>query len=121
MAKTQNIALQIGIDKRYDCTILNTAETQVVDITGWAISWLVKVRESDLDASAILTKTTANGGVTITGVYNASPTLNAQVARVSINDEETDAMTEALYHHELRRTDAGFETPLIEGSLHIHP
>lgn len=120
MAETVNLELQAGIDKRYDCAILNKAKTEAVDLTGWALSWLVKVRETDADASAVITKTTANGGVIVTGIYDPLPTVNAQVARVTVSDDDTSALALALYHHELRRTDAGFETPLIEGSFHLH-
>lgn len=119
MAETVNLTLKIGIDKRYDCTILNKAKTEAVDITGWALSWMVKRKATDLDAAALFVKTTAGGAITITGAYNVSPTVNLQLARVSIADEDTAALTPSLYVYELKRTDAGFETPLLEGTINF--
>lgn len=118
MAETIYLRLKIGIDQRYDCTILNKAKTQAIDITTWALSWMVKRRVSDPDASALMTKTIGNG-IVIVGIFNEAPAQNAQVARVSIADDDTVNLTPGLYVYELKRTDPGFETPLIDGNLHL--
>lgn len=113
------VQLKIGTDHRYEYRIGNAANTLAVDITGWAMSWMVKRHAYDLDAAAVLVKTTAAGGVTITGIFNETLTLNAQVARVTISDDDTAALLPNLYVYELKRTDAGFETPLSAGFLEL--
>jgi hypothetical protein len=116
MAKETTATLYLGADHTYPFTILNQAETLAVDISGWALSWMVKRRKSDADAAAVLTKTTVSG-IVISGTYNATITTNTQVATVTVADTDTDAIAEGLYHYELKRTDAGLETPLAFGTL----
>ena len=36
---------------------------------------------------------------------------------MTVLDTDTDAIAPGLYHYELKRTDAGFETPLALGTL----
>ena len=116
MAKDTPATLYLGADHTYPFTILNKAETLAVDITGWALSWMVKRRTSDADAAAVLTKTTGSG-IVIAGTFNSVITTNTQVATVTVLDTDTDAIAAGLYHYELKRTDAGFETPLAFGTL----
>ena len=47
MAKETAARLDLSDDFTYPFTILNGAETLAVDITGWALSWMVKRRKSD--------------------------------------------------------------------------
>jgi hypothetical protein len=113
VAKETNLTgsngLFLGVDFTYPFTIKNSAETAVVEITGWALSWMVKRYKSDADLSAILTKTTSSG-ITISGTYNSSPSVNTQVATVAIADTDTASLYQGLYHFELKRTDDGSET-----------
>lgn len=120
MAKEQPIsgddAYFQGTDFTYPFTIKNGAETACVDITGWALSWMVKRYQSDADLSALVTKTTV-AGIVISGVFNSVPATNTQIATVTVDDTDTTAIPEGLYHHELKRTDNGFETVLAFGAF----
>jgi hypothetical protein len=119
MSKDTTIAdLGMGEDHAFPCTILNATETAAVDITGWALSWMIKRNASDADLAAILTKVTPTG-IVISGTFNATPSVNTQKATVSVLDTDTDLLTPGLYHHELKRTDAGVETTLITGLLEL--
>jgi hypothetical protein len=124
MAEIEDTSLFINEDRSIPCTILNKAQTTALDITSWTLSWLVKRRESDVDASALVTKTTASG-IAISGSFNPDPDVNTQVATISVADTDTVSLSPGLYYHELKRTDAGAETVLITGrikfmrSLHI--
>lgn len=115
MADEQHVAESddffIGEDKTLPFTIYTTpAHTATQNITGWALSWLLKRKESDADAAAVLTKTTAGGGIALT-------TPASGLATVTIEDIDTDALQPGTYHHELKRTDAGSETILSFGRI----
>lgn len=80
------------------------------DITGWAISWMVKRRKTHPDADAIVVKTVGSG-ITLT-----SPTTG--VLSITVSDTDVAAIVGGnLYYHELKRTDAGFETVLSQGQF----
>jgi len=119
MAKKTPAHIFLGEDRQFVFTILNQAETVVIDITGWALSWMVKRYKSDADLSAILTKTTGGAGIVISGVFNALPATNTQIATVTVADTDTATLTEELCHWELKRTDPGFETVLAYGTLEL--
>lgn len=119
MAKETAIELWRATDFSYEYTIKNAAESQCINISGWALSWMIKRRKSDLDASALLVKTTAVGGIAIAGVFNVDPALNAQVATVTIADTDTTTIAEGLHYWELKRTDDGFETVLAYGRIDL--
>ncbi len=80
------------------------------NITGWALSWLLKRRATDADAAAAVTKTTGVGSITIT---NGTTGL----CQLTVTDEDTAVVKAGIYVHELKRTDAGSETPLSEGTV----
>jgi hypothetical protein len=111
-------ALFQGEDHTFVFTILTEAETAAIDITGWTLSWMVKRNKSDADLSALLSKTTA-AGIVISGVFNSAPATNTQIATVTVDDTDTTAIPEGLYHHELKRMDAGFETVLGYGIFEL--
>lgn len=85
----------------------DTAATEV--ITGWALSYMLKRRRTDADADAVLTYTTGAGEITI-----VSPD-----ASVSVPAEDTENLEEAVYFHELKRTDTGFNHVLCDGEVHL--
>lgn len=117
MAKeTNGVPLGIGEDLTFPYTILNATETTAIDITGWALSWMVKRAAADPDGAAILTKTTS-AGIVISGVFNAAPATNTQVATVTVADTDTEPLSPGPYVYELKRTDAGAETTLAYGTL----
>lgn len=118
MAKKTPAHLFLGEDHQFVFTILNDAETAVVDISGWNISWMVKRRKTDLDAAALLTKT-VGAGIVISGIFNAAPAVNTQVATVTVADTDTTSITEGLVYYELKRTDNNSETVLAYGTLEL--
>lgn len=118
MALETKLELPLGRDKQFVFTVLNDAQTAAIDITGWALSWMVKRYLSDLDGAALLTKTTGSG-IAISGVFNATPSLNTQVATVTVLDTDTLTIAEGLAPYEFERTDANFETPLAFGFIEL--
>lgn len=117
MAKTTQLELRLGMDFDYEVTIKNEDESACLDVSAWALSWMVKYDQGDADALAQLVKTTALGGIVVSGVFNTDPTLNTQLVTISIADTDTDALLPGCFVYELKRTDAGFETPLAEGII----
>lgn len=117
MAKRTPLTLFIGDDRGIEFDITNEAETVADDITGWALSFKVKRHEDDPDSRALLEKTTGAGTITISGVFNADPALNAQFATVAILDTDTDSLEAGAAVYELKRTDAGFEQVQVYGPL----
>ena len=116
MAKETNLELRLERDFAYDFTILNAAESAAEDIAGWGLSFMVKRHTSDADAAALLTKTTPTG-IVISGTWNATPSVNTQIATVTIADTDTTSVKPGAYFYELERTDAGLETTLAYGVL----
>lgn len=109
--------LFIGADHQFPCTIYTSnAQTACVNIAGWGLSWKVKRSLDDPDSKSLVTKTTA-AGIVISGAFNATPAVNTQLATVTVEDIDTDGLQAGVYHHELKRTDAGFETVLAYGPL----
>lgn len=100
-----------GEDKSLPCTIYQRDDATLQDITGWALSWMVKARRTDDDADALVTKTTSNGGIVLT-------TPASGVCTVTVSDTDIASLAgEVQYFHELKRTDAGNETVLIYGKF----
>jgi len=109
--------LVIGTDFSYPFHVKNEALDTSINITGYALSWMLKRSIHDADLSASVTKTTAGGGVVISGTFNATPASNTQRATVTIADTDTDALAPGVYYWELKRTDAGLETPIAYGKV----
>jgi hypothetical protein len=107
----------IGEDKTFPTTIYQSDYavdplTGIVtgtlqDITGWTLSWLVKRKATDLDAAALITKTTSSG--------IALTTPASGLCTITVADTDTDSIAAGTYHHELKRMDAGYEAILIQG------
>lgn len=118
MAKQTSDSIFLGTDFQRVFEIRDDDETAAIDISGWAISWMVKRFKDQADNVALLTKTTTGGHITIGGSFNADPTVNTQRATLSVLDTDTDtAINDGMYWWELKRTDAGFETVLAYGSF----
>jgi hypothetical protein len=117
MADEQNVTADddffIGEDKTFPITVYTTtAHTLAQDVSGWALSWILKRKETDADVDALLTKTTAGGGIALT-------TPGSGLVTVTVLDTDTDSFQPGAYHHELKRTDAGFETVLTFGRVSL--
>ncbi len=98
--------LFIGEDRTLRFTVVD-ANDAAVDITGYALEWVMRERPgSDM---ATLTKTTGSG-ITITDGPNG-------LCEVAIADANTLALDPGTYFHTLRRTDDGSETVLSFGDV----
>ena len=114
MAKETATSLFLGTDHQFILHVKNEAETASVDITGWALSYMIKRHKSDADGAALVTKTTA-AGITIAGTFNSNPAVNLQRATVTLADTDTATLADGVAYHEWKRTDDGFETILAYG------
>ena len=101
----------IGEDKTLTVTIYQSDETTPQNVTGWAVSFMLKRKRTDTDANALITKTTADD-VALT-------TPGSGVITVSIADDDTSDLRADTYWYEIKRTDAGFETVLTYGSVEL--
>lgn len=118
MAKLSNIQFFINTDSYILLVVYNDSETEVIDITTWAISFMVKSYPQDADGSAVITKTTSSG-ITINGTFNVNPSTNTQQATVTIADTDTSSLAPGTYYWEMKRTDNGNETVLAYGKLEL--
>jgi len=98
----------LGEDKGLRITVYQDDGTTLQDITGWALSWLLKRSKTDADAAAVIPAKTVGAGIALT-------TPASGLCTVSITDTETDALTAGTYYHELKRTDPGNEAVLVTG------
>jgi hypothetical protein len=100
-----------GEDKLVSFAITNSAGA-VQDITGWALSWMVKADPLDDDEDALVTKVSGDG----VAITNGPAGLGA----VTVEDDDIAALAgDTRYYHELKRTDAGLETVLIYGTFRL--
>lgn len=97
-------------DYEINCYVKQSDETTAQDVSGWAFSWMMKKRESDADADAVVEKTTAGGGISIEDGPDGH-------VRVLIEDDDTQGVRAGVYVHELKRIDAGLEAPVIKGMV----
>jgi hypothetical protein len=105
----------IGEDKQLEYEVLD-ADGLPVDVVTLPMQWVLRgsVREADPPR---ISKTTSGGGITVTGVYNATRALNTQRVLVTIADTDTDALSAQTYKCALKRTDDGSESVLSYGDV----
>jgi hypothetical protein len=115
MAELAGIAIGswfVGADLTLRFTVYtDTTKATCLDVTGFTLAYVLRKGNSDADP-ALIAKTTASG-ITITGVFNATPASNTQRVLVAIEDIDTDDLKPGSYQHALKRTDAGAETILM--------
>ena len=116
--------IQTTIDLDYGCdhalaftVYTDDTETTIRDITGYALSFMVKTNLADADAAAVITKTTG-AGIVISGSYHQNPNSNTQVATVTISAANA-TISQRSYWWELKRTTSGSETRLAHGLLNL--
>lgn len=83
-----------------------------LDISGFALRWRLADRNGQ--KAVRITKTTS-AGITITGTFNATPSVNTQRAVVTLAAADVIADIDT-YDHGLWRTDTGSETVLCTGT-----
>lgn len=81
------------------------------DMTGWALLFDVRKKDTSPDP-AILSKTP-----TITGVYNVLRATNTQRAVTALTDTEMNLFRAKTYRYSVKRMDDGSETVLVRGNF----
>jgi hypothetical protein len=116
--------IQSTIDLDYGCdhTLIFTVytddtEATIRDITGYALSFMVKTNLSDADTAAVITKTVGSG-IAITGSFHQNPNSNTQAANVAITAANA-TIAQRSYWWEIKRTDPNNETRLAYGLLNL--
>jgi hypothetical protein len=117
------VKVKRGTATAAETTLAGTAV--MLDVSGYAMSWVLRKGDKTADP-ALLTKSTGAGTITITGVFNASSTLNTQQVNVALYDTDTAAadgssvvIPPKTYRYALKRTDAGSETMLTVGDFEL--
>ena len=98
-----------------------------VDVSAFAMSWkLIDWNEqtdrnrSKKTAAELLSRATGGGGITVTGAFNATRSLNTQRVEVAVTAALTqDIEGDRERWHELRRTDGGAEAVLAYGPAYL--
>ncbi len=89
------------------------------NVAGYNLSWMLKLRKTDPDANALITK--VSPAVIVTGVFNSNPALNTQEVHVPVADTDTVGLKTGPRVIELKRTDPGLETVLSDGVANLLP
>lgn len=98
-----------GEDKQLSLTVYQGATTTPQEITGWAISFMIKRDARDADASAKVTKTVGSGIVLTTPASG--------LMTITVTDTDTSLLKAGNYAYEVKRTDDGSKTVLTRGTL----
>lgn len=112
------LSYDLGTDHKWDFPVLNAAETEAVNVSGWAFSFRIKRSVEDADANALYLVTSP--AITIEGVYNPDPALNTQQVVVPIADTDSDTWDRGAARWELKRIDPGFESIIRRGPMHLY-
>jgi hypothetical protein len=68
MAKETALSCFLDTDRAFPFAIRDSTELVPIDVTGYALSWMLKRNRYAPDSEALIEKTTANGGLVIAGV-----------------------------------------------------
>lgn len=98
--------MALGLPFSPDSTVSNK------NITGWTLAFVVRPVGADLDDPATYSKTTGNGGITITDAVNG-------LFKAVLSKAETLALPVGTYDWEVWRTDNGSETRLAFGKFEV--
>lgn len=86
-----------------------------VDVAGRALALVLRTKATG--ATALLTKTTSGGGITVDGVFNAVRATNTQRVHVAVGAGDTRGFLEQQYQYALKRMDTGLEDVYTYGDL----
>jgi hypothetical protein len=98
----------IGEDRTFPFEITNE-DGSVASISGWDLKW--ELRKNLEDVTAAITKVTPTQ-IEITDAVNGKGEIN-------IEDTDTDGLVSGVYHHALKRTNAGEERVLFHGEAFL--
>lgn len=111
MAVTYNTVIDQGADWYINFVYQNPAGTPV-NITGYTAA--LQIRTSPLARTAVLTLTTANSGLVITG--------NTGTIAAHATNAQTTAITNGRYVYDLEITSpTGIVTRLVQGTIEVSP
>lgn len=82
-----------------------------ISISGWSLMFELGVLPFN-NATALITKTTAGGGIVIVDALSG-------IFRVLLSKADTEPLGSKSYYHEIRRTDANNESLISYGSVVI--
>jgi hypothetical protein len=103
-----------GEDKTLSYEVFAAGSTTVMEnVSGFSLQWTMATH------SNTLTKTTAAGTITITGVYDAVRAVNTQRVVVTILDTDTENFTAGRYRIALKRLDLDLEAILSHGTMDL--
>jgi hypothetical protein len=92
----------MGENKKLRFKIYQADGVTPLDLTGRSLIWVVRKTDKASDP-AILSKATAGAaGIAIVGAYNVDPTINTQVAEVSIDAADTSVLRPLTYRHSMK-------------------
>jgi len=117
MAKETALSCFLDTDRAFPFTILDATELIPVNVATFALSWMLKRNRYAPDSEALITKTTAAGGLVIAGLYSAVLASNLQVVTLTLLAANTQTLAAGRRFYELKRTDAGYETVLAYGAF----
>jgi hypothetical protein len=116
MAQAQPVfKYQLGKDAAIDVTVFrDDAKTQIRDVAGYTINFMIKRSLDDADGAALFSTT-----ATVTGTYNIDPAANTQKVVAQIADTDLPVSTTAggRVFWAFTRTDDGSETVLVDGTM----
>lgn len=105
-----NGTLFVGEDKVLILELIDTSDLPV-NMAGWTLLFDVRKKDDSKDPT-LLAKTPS-----LTGIFNASRSLNTQRAVVTLTDTEMNLFKEQTYRHSWKRMDDGSETVLAWGDF----
>lgn len=101
-----------GEDKTLSYEVFAAGSTTLMEnVSGFSLQWTM------VQGATTLTKTTATGGITITGTYNSDRATNTQRVLVALTDTDTEGLSGGRYVCALKRLDAGAEAILSHGTV----
>lgn len=114
MAKTSHITKDKPIYIGADMDLWFEMEDGV-DVSTYDLEWVL--RQHFDDATALITKSTGGGGITVTNGLGTGTRVVVSLADTdTIPAEPAAPLAEGEYAHTLRRTGAGHEYPLATGT-----
>lgn len=103
-------SLFVGEDKTLRFELLDVAGLPV-DMTGWAMVFDVRAKDTSLEPP-ILSKTP-----TLSGIYDDDRAANTQRASVTLSDDDMNLFRAKAYRYSWKRMTAGSETVLARGNF----
>lgn len=100
----------LGEDKKIRDSIFQADGTTPQDISGWAISCVIRKTDKASDPPLIPEKTIAGGGIAVIDGPNG-------IIDITFVDTDTATLKPGKYRWSVKRTDEGFETILTFGDF----